>query len=1056
MSGGIDARVIVNGIEATVSDGTFMIVDLPLTRGPNVIEAVAVDSVGNESSDSIVVNFDEIVGNRITVLSGNGQAEISNQVLQQPLVVSVTDDLGNPVAGSVVKFEVTRNSGLIRALGSDPGERILQIPTNGSGQASVFFELGDTSGEGNNRITATAVGVAGEAEFCASALASAATEIQMVAGDNQRGIVGQPLTQPLEAMVIDKDGNPIKNLPVMFIVLNGGGNLDGATSISRMSGSDGIARAVLSLGPEPGINNNLVRASFAGATTLSAAYLASGVVAGDPAATEFTGVVLDSAQSAIPGAVVAVKNSSASTVTDADGRFRLTGVPVGVIHLHIDPTGSPRLETFPPLEFETVTIAGQTNILGQPIILPAIQTQNAKIVGGAEDVTIFMPDVEGMSLTVKAGSAIFPNGDPTGLLSISQVHLDKVPMPPPNGSLFMPPAWTIQPAGVVFDPPAEITIPNDGLLPGRIIDIFQFDHTLNQFINVGKGIVSDDGFDIVSDNGFGITRTGWGGCGLPPPPDTCTRECGQLEPDFCQETQDPGCPACPFLVPVDPPPALPDDCKMFTCEEGDQPAPGEAPFCDINKCLVTDPDACQCTTIEDCECPNPPPSCNFCQQVSENNCQCESNPVTDNRRVDDCRACSGGMIVLDNGNCRSTACENAGFCDGAGSCVRTPKPAGPIPGSLCSMCDGGGNIVSNGECTPEQEEEEGPPPEPDPEEDPPPEPPPPGDPEQGTILIPIEVRHTIPLDFAPLEGSNSLFTDFVGIQRTVDTLIPNGRHFFQTRLPGESYEVMLLQHVVFTGDNRDFATPSEVDSEGLTFRARSKILVEYNKETKAFSFGNSIDDMRIAGAGSSYEIKTSLSDPNEPFSPPYCFRKLSSVQGGRCLTSEARADKVDRVPLNIQAASDGRAEFLNNDRELFPLTADFDLENFDFTNDFIPTSVADTGLTVLRLEMANVLPLVEANFLGTGIPIDAADVDWTFYIVLDMRNTNAPRYLLQGSHDTFPLYEVYIGEQFIYGYDGLINGFGGLDLLGFGTDIRDLPGGSGPTSGNLDDLREQP
>lgn len=1057
VNGGIDARVFVNGIEATVSDGTFMIVDLPLIRGPNIIEAIATDSVGNQSSDVITVNFDAITGKRITVFSGNGQADLTNQVLPQPLVIEVKDDLGNPVAGSLVKFEVSRNSGVIRTAPGAVGERVIQIPTNGSGQASVLFELGDTSGEGNNRITVTSLGVAGEAEFCASALASDATEIQMVDGDNQRGIIAQPLARPLEAMVIDKDGNPIKNLPVTFTVQNGGGNLDGQPSVSRLTGTDGIARAVFTLGPNPGINNNLARATFSGATTLSAAYLASGVTSGDPAATQFSGVVLDSSHTAIPGALVTIVNSVASAVTDAEGQFLLNNVPVGAIHLHIDPTGSPRPETFPPLEFETITIAGQVNILGQPIILPAIQMQNAKIVGGAEDVTIFMPDVEGMSLTVKAGSATFPNGDSTGQLSISQVHLDKVPMPPPNGSLFMPPAWTIQPAGVVFDPPAQITIPNDGLPPGRIIDIFQFDHALNQFINVGKGIVADDGFDIVSDNGFGITRTGWGGCGLPPPPDTCVLEgCAALNPNFCQKTQTPACPKCPFLVPVDPPPQLPDDCKMFSCEEGEQPAPGEAPFCSINKCLETDPVACKCTTIEDCDCNDQPdPICNFCEQPTDNNCLCESNPATDNKQIDDCRACSGGQIVIDNGSCKSTICSDAGSCNSAGQCIRQDKRRGaPIANRSCIVCDGDGGVMPSGTCTPEEEEEEGPPPEPDPDE-PLPDVAPPDEPEEGIVAIPIEVRHTIPLDFAPLTGGGATLESIIRGTPAWLALSPQGNTYFsQTILPGEEHQTLFMRDIVFTGDNRAFATPSEVDSQGLTFRARSKILVLFDKATKTFSFGNPEEEMRIAGTGASYEIKTSLSDPNDPFSPPFCFRKLSAIQGGRCLTQEARADTVDNVPLNIQAEQDGRARFLpvNTPRKIFPLIKQFPLDTFDFVDSlFIPTGPVDSGIAVVKLVMVNELPLIEGAVFG----MTAADVDWTFYLVIDMRNTNAPRFLLQGIHDRFPLFEVYVGEQFIYGYDGLVNGFGGLDLIGPGRNIRNLPGGSGPTAGALTDLREQ-
>jgi len=690
VSGGINPRVFVNGLEATVSDGTFMLVDLPVVRGPNVIQVVATDAVGNQASDSITVNFQTITGKRITVISGNGQADLTNELLPQPIVVAVKDNLGNPVAGSVVNFEVTRNSGLIRANTGDTGKRSLQIPTNGSGQASVLFQLGDTTGEGNNRITATSLGVAGEAEFCASALSAGATEIKMVMGDNQRGIVGQPLAQPLEAMVVDKDGNPIKNLPVTFSITRGDGNLDGLPEISKITGSDGVARAVLTLGPQPGINNNVVKATFVGATTVSAIFMATGVAAGNPANTQFTGVVLDNAHTPIPGSVVSIIDTSVSAVTDDEGQFLLSNVPVGKIHLRIDPTASPRPETFPPLEFETVTIAGQVNILGQPILLPAVQTQNSKLVGGDEDVTIFMPGVAGMSVTVVAGSATFPNGDKTGQLSISQVHLDKVPMPPPNGSLFMPPAWTIQPAGVKFDPPAKVTIPNDGLPPGRIIDIFQFDHTLNQFINVGKAVVADDGFDIISDNGFGITRTGWGGCGLPPPPDTCTRSCGPAPTpaDECQEVESPECPGCPFLKAADPSKSrseqTPNDCSRNTCggpELDESDPPEDQPNDCINEVCVGPPEP------DDGE--TPPDDCQVCLGGSP-----QPDPSNDgNTCIDGCGTCVNGSCEITDPNrpkenqtpndCKTEVCE--------GPPIANP---GDAPTDVCKICDGT-NVVDD-------------------------------------------------------------------------------------------------------------------------------------------------------------------------------------------------------------------------------------------------------------------------------------------------------------------------------------------------------------------------
>ncbi|MCZ6755321.1 MAG: carboxypeptidase-like regulatory domain-containing protein [Gemmatimonadetes bacterium] len=525
VNGATDPAVTVNGVPATVAGGSFMVMDLPLVRGPNPIVAVATDAVGNQGSHAINVNFVQPAGVRINVESGNGQSAPTGGTLGAPLGVAVRDFLGNPVAGRAVQFEVSRNNGTLQADAGDPPQRIVQVTSDGSGLASVLFTLGDTAGEGNNRVLVSVVGVAGQVEFCASALATGPEKILMVSGDNQRGVVSHPLANPLETLVVDQDGNPINNIDVTFTVVQGNGNLNGQASLVRVTGVDGIARAVFTLGSDPGINNNVVGATFPGLAGLAATFVVSGLAPGNPANTSFSGVVLDNGHTPIPGALVTIQGTAASTTTDAEGQFLLTNVPVGHIVLNIDPTTSPRPETFPPLAFETVTVAGQTNILGQPILIPALDTLNSKLVGGNQNVTIQMSGVAGLELTVFANSVTFPDDSTTGQLTISQVHLDKVPMPPPSGTIFMPPAWTIQPSGVMFDPPARISIPNDGLPPGRVIDIFQFDHTLNQFINVGKGTVSNDGLVIVSDPGFGITRAGWGGCGQPQPPQTCTSSC---------------------------------------------------------------------------------------------------------------------------------------------------------------------------------------------------------------------------------------------------------------------------------------------------------------------------------------------------------------------------------------------------------------------------------------------------------------------------------------------------------------------------------------------------
>ncbi len=515
--------------------------------GPNTVEAVATDAAGNVGRHSITVDFEPLVGERVVLGGGNGQAGPVRADLPVPLMARVEDEAGNPIAGRLVQFRVTRNDGLLSPLTSGSPARLVQVPTDGSGRAAVILRLGDTTGEGTNRVVATAVGVAGEVEFCATGHAMAADQIHMTLGDNQRGAVGMPLTLPLEARVTDAAGNPVAGVPVTFSVAGGGGNLDGAPSAVRATSTAGLARAVLTLGPQPGINHNVVLARFEGLDGLPASFTASAVAPGDPAATSMSGVVLDNAQTPIPGASVSVEGAggSAAGITGAQGQFHLTGVPVGHVHVHVDPAASPRPESFPPIAFETTTIAGQDNTLGQPVRIPALDPANWKTVGGPQDVTLEMAGVPGLTLTVFASSATFPDGARTGRLNISQVHLDMVPMQPPEGSFFMPPAWTVQPHGVVFDPPARITIPNAGLPAGRVVDVFQFDHGLNQFISIGKGTVSEDASVIVSDPGFGVTRAGWGGIPQPPPPVQCDgNTCKDNNRDDCKEPTGNTCAGC--------------------------------------------------------------------------------------------------------------------------------------------------------------------------------------------------------------------------------------------------------------------------------------------------------------------------------------------------------------------------------------------------------------------------------------------------------------------------------------------------------------------------------
>ena len=161
------------------------------------------------------------------------------------------------------------------------------------------------------------------------------------------------------------------------------------------------------------------------------------------------------------------------------------------------------------------------NTLPTPVILPELDITNAVVTyDGTQDVELTVDGVEGLKMTVKAGSMSRADGSvPTpsdpAILSLDQVHHDDVPMPMPDG-VSPPFAWTLQPAGATFDPPIEIEYPNmTGLPAGSISYFLSFNHDTNRFEIVATGRVSTDGSTIISDPGVGITVAGWG-CNCPP------------------------------------------------------------------------------------------------------------------------------------------------------------------------------------------------------------------------------------------------------------------------------------------------------------------------------------------------------------------------------------------------------------------------------------------------------------------------------------------------------------------------------------------------------------
>ncbi len=561
----LQATVVVNGHYAQVANRSFLATGIPLSMGSNTIQVSAMDRSGNSATASVIVFRVPVTPGAITTVSGSGQSGAIGTVVTAPLVVGVTNGLGLPAAGVPVVFRVQENSGGFISGSATLGS--LAVITNSAGRASVSFRLGSRAGAGNNVVEATATGVSGTAVFTLSGTSAAARHIVVDTGNGQTGVVGQALTLPFVAIVTDAGHNRLAGVPVTFTVRQGGGAFAGQLTRTATSDADGRVAVTLTLGQLEGADNNIVEATFPGNTGLPVAFLASARVPGNAAQTRITGVVLDNSNDPIPGVTMrlfrthhgtGVPEQVATPVqTDGGGNFLIAPAPVGTFKLMAD-GGTAEDGPWPTLEFDITTVAGRSTDVGLPIYLPALDMTNSLCVTETTGGTLTLRQVPGFALTLAPGSATFPGGSRTGCVTVTPVNGDKVPMAPGFGQQ---PRFvvTIQPVGTVFNPPAQLTLPNvDGLVPRAVTEMYSYDHDLSAFVSIGTGTVSEDGAVIASDPGVGVIKAGWH-CGGNPNPAGSAGDCGDCA--RCQGTQ------C-VEDNSRPPQQTQNDCKKKVCQGG--------------------------------------------------------------------------------------------------------------------------------------------------------------------------------------------------------------------------------------------------------------------------------------------------------------------------------------------------------------------------------------------------------------------------------------------------------------------------------------------------------
>lgn len=537
-------------VQAQVSGTRFVATDVPLAIGTNEFTIRATDAAGNTRTQQLSVSRVQAPTLRLLSVAGDGQSAAVCAVLPKPLQIQLLNASGEPVAGETVRFTVLLGDGSIaldalaiaRTDGVNP-DRIIDRVTDADGLAQVFMRLGCEARSAGHVVKAEVPESGASAVFSETAHALPATRLLADGlASMQFGPVGGMALEALNVNAFDAHDNAIADAQVQYRLVSGAGafvasgnilvSQDGTQADARTD-SAGVAAVRFKHGNEPGIVRIAAYLQDDQDAIIDHAEFRLVTVAATGGPTRFAGSVLDHTGHPIANAQVSIGRTSLVQSTDAAGKFLIIGeIPEGRIDLFVDGRNAPAPpgSQFPSLHFEAMVVRGANNQLPHPIYLPPVAGAHAVQVGGDQEVVLELPGFDGFSMTIAAHSVTFPDGSRTGPISVTPVHLDRLPMVPQGGrSGFGGIGWTIQPSGTRFDPPIKVSIPNvTGLPAGRGLPMYQWDHDLATFVPMGQGVVTEDRTRIVTIPGTGISKAGWGG-GPPPVPPNDANDDDQCE-----------------------------------------------------------------------------------------------------------------------------------------------------------------------------------------------------------------------------------------------------------------------------------------------------------------------------------------------------------------------------------------------------------------------------------------------------------------------------------------------------------------------------------------------
>jgi plastocyanin len=217
------------------------------TLGPSAgTETATATHDGLSGSPITFTTFSQIQGATSMAVNGGGnQTDTVLATLTTPISVFVRDYKNAPVANVTVNWSATG--------GGSVGQ--MATITNASGIASVSRTFGGTAG--SQATLATVTGLVGSpVSISSTATAGNPTQMVLNGGNNQTGSVNSTLPTPHTVLVMDAQGNGKPGVSVTWVVGTGGGSV---SSMSPMTGSNGVASVTRTLGPSAGTNTDTAK-----------------------------------------------------------------------------------------------------------------------------------------------------------------------------------------------------------------------------------------------------------------------------------------------------------------------------------------------------------------------------------------------------------------------------------------------------------------------------------------------------------------------------------------------------------------------------------------------------------------------------------------------------------------------------------------------------------------------------------------------------------------------------------------------------------------------------